>query len=316
MAEDFDVEALLEAPYNSNGINKLRKDDEENERRKRRSKSRERHRDRSKDRKRHRDSRERRDRSKDRERRTRSLSKERRRKRSSPEYRERSRRNRSRDRRSRDRSRDKSRDRHRRHEDRKKYDDYSPRRSPSYKEEKILEEADKRTVFCMQLAARVRVRDLEDFFAKCGKVREVRLIMDNKTRKHKGIAYIEFRDSSSVPVALQLNGQKLCGYPITIQPTQAEKNRTAILTSNSNNTPTSQTSSKKATNTLMQMRLYVGSLHFNVSEEMLRGIFEPFGTIQKIELMRDTETLRSKGYGFITFSNAECENCFRTIKWI
>ena len=25
------------------------------------------------------------------------------------------------------------------------------------------------------------------------------------------------------------------------------------------------------------MRLYVGSLHFNITEEMLKGIFEPFG---------------------------------------
>ena len=35
------------------------------------------------------------------------------------------------------------------------------------------------------------------------------------------------------------------------------------------------------------MRLYVGSLHFNITEEMLRGIFEPFGKIQSISLMID-----------------------------
>jgi RNA-binding protein 39 len=35
------------------------------------------------------------------------------------------------------------------------------------------------------------------------------------------------------------------------------------------------------------MRLYVGSLHFNITEEMLRGIFEPFGRIQSIQLMVD-----------------------------
>lgn len=27
------------------------------------------------------------------------------------------------------------------------------------------------------------------------------------------------------------------------------------------------------------MRLYVGSLHFNITEDMLRGIFEPFGRV-------------------------------------
>lgn len=33
------------------------------------------------------------------------------------------------------------------------------------------EERDARTVFCMQLAARIRPRDLEDFFSAVGKVR-------------------------------------------------------------------------------------------------------------------------------------------------
>lgn len=54
------------------------------------------------------------------------------------------------------------------------------------------------------------------------------------------------------------------------------------------------------------MRLYVGSLHFNITEEMLRGIFEPFGRIESIQLLMDSETGRSKGYGFISFADAEC----------
>jgi hypothetical protein len=33
------------------------------------------------------------------------------------------------------------------------------------------EERDARTVFCMQLAARIRPRDLEEFFSSVGKVR-------------------------------------------------------------------------------------------------------------------------------------------------
>ena len=48
------------------------------------------------------------------------------------------------------------------------------------------------------------------------------------------------------------------------------------------------------------MRLYVGSLHFNITEDMLRGIFEPFGKIDNIQLIMDPETGRSKGYGFLT----------------
>lgn len=79
--------------------------------------------------------------------------------------------------------------------------------------------------------------------------------------------------------------------PIVVQHTQAEKNR--MGNSMPNLMPKGQTG---------PMRLYVGSLHFNITEDMLRGIFEPFGKIDNIQLIMDPETGRSKGYGFLTVS--------------
>lgn len=153
-----------------------------------------------------------------------------------------------------------------------------------------LEERDARTIFCMQLSQRIRARDLEEFFSSVGKVRDVRLITCNKTKRFKGIAYIEFKSSESVPLALGLSGEKLLGIPISVQHTQAEKNRIANVVP----VPVPVKAGP--------MRLYVGSLHFNITEDMLRGIFEPFGKIDSIQLIMDSETGRSKGYGFITVS--------------
>ncbi|TMW46401.1 hypothetical protein DOY81_008518 [Sarcophaga bullata] len=168
----------------------------------------------------------------------------------------------------------------------------TPERSPQT--ELSPEERDARTVFCMQLSQRVRARDLEEFFSSVGKVRDVRLITCNKTKRFKGIAYIEFKDPESVALALGLSGQRLLGIPIVVQHTQAEKNR--IGNTVPSFTPKNHTG---------PMRLYVGSLHFNITEDMLRGIFEPFGKIDSIQLIMDSETGRSKGYGFITYHNAE-----------
>lgn len=97
----------------------------------------------------------------------------------------------------------------------------------------------------------------------------MKLITDNKTGRSKGIAYIEFVEVASVSLALGLNGQKLLGVPIIVQQSQAEKNRAAgqaamSMMRGQNSGP---------------MRLYVGSLHFNITEEMLKGIFEPFGRV-------------------------------------
>ena len=175
------------------------------------------------------------------------------------------------------------------------------------------EERDARTIFCMQLSQRVRARDVEDFFSSVGKVRDVKLIVCNKTRRFKGISYVEFKDLESVPLALGLSGrsykynqfsrflnvsniiagQKLLGVPIVVQPSQAEKNRVG-------NYADPMIRPEKG-----PMKLYVGNLHCNISDEMLKGIFEPFGRIQSIQLMKDQETDRSKGYGFITYMEAE-----------
>ena len=46
-------------------------------------------------------------------------------------------------------------------------------------------------------------------------------------------------------------------------------------------------------------RLYVGSLHFNLTESDIRQVFEPFGELEFVDLHRDPVTGRSKGYAFI-----------------
>lgn len=90
-----------------------------------------------------------------------------------------------------------------------------------------------------------------------------------------------------------MSGQRLLGVPISVQHTQAEKNRLANISP-----PAAAPAPPKII--VGPMRLYVGSLHFNITEDMLRGIFEPFGKIDSIQLIMDPETQRSKGYGFIT----------------
>ncbi|XP_035829313.1 RNA-binding protein 39 isoform X2 [Aplysia californica] len=272
--------------------------------RKKRSRSRER----SKERKRSR-SREKTSKVKDR----RSKSRER-----SPKYRDRRSRSRSKDRRRREKERDRRRSRSRDRDHERRRRSRSPRRRRSRSAQRTdqphadkertdqphadkgrepeltPEERDIRTVFCMQLSARIRPRDLEEFFSSVGKVRDVRLITDNKTRRSKGISYVEFADPESVPLALALAGQKLLGVPILVQPSQAEKNRAQPAVA-----PAPQKASEGP------LRLYVGSLHFNITEDMLRGIFEPFGKIIDIKIMRDHETQRSLGFGFISFANAD-----------
>jgi len=147
---------------------------------------------------------------------------------------------------------------------------------------------DSRTVFAYNLPLRANERDLFDFFGKAGKVRDVRLISDRNSRKSKGFGYIEFANRECVEKALQLSGTEFMGQTVMVQASQAEKNKVA----NPN------------TATAGPTRLYVGSLHYNITEEDIRAVFEPFGDLEFVNLHRDADTGRSKGFAFVQFKNA------------
>ncbi len=55
----------------------------------------------------------------------------------------------------------------------------------------------------------------------------------------------------------------------------------------------------------MSKKLFVGGLNFQTTEEILRSIFEGVGTIEELKIITDYETGRSKGFGFVTFADAE-----------
>jgi len=143
-----------------------------------------------------------------------------------------------------------------------------------------------------QLSVRLESRELEEFFSQAGKVRDAKIIMDRNSRRSKGVGYVEFYEEASVQNALAMSGQKLLGIPVMVQLTEAEKNRLALQAQNA----------AFGQNDISYHRLYVGSIHFKLTEDDLRQIFEPFGPIDSINLHMD-DTGRSRGFAFVQFRN-------------
>ncbi len=46
-------------------------------------------------------------------------------------------------------------------------------------------------------------------------------------------------------------------------------------------------------------RIYIGNLSFDTDEDSLRAAFEEFGEVSSVSIIRDRETKRSKGFGFV-----------------
>ena len=53
------------------------------------------------------------------------------------------------------------------------------------------------------------------------------------------------------------------------------------------------------------MKIYVGNLSYEVTEEDLKGAFEAFGQVASAEIIKDKFSGRSKGFGFVEMSAKE-----------
>ncbi|KAL9621653.1 MAG: hypothetical protein Q9160_003905 [Pyrenula sp. 1 TL-2023] len=194
----------------------------------------------------------------------------------------------------RDRDDDRTRDRADKEKEKERRRSASPKKRAKSKtpEPQLTEdERDRRTVFVQQLAARLRTKELISFFEKIGPVKEAQIVKDRVSGRSKGVGYVEFKDEESVSLAIQLTGQKLLGIPIIAQLTEAEKNRQA-------RNPEGAVSGNQ--NSIPFHRLYVGNIHFSITEHDLQNVFEPFGELEFVQLQKE-EGGRSRGYGFVQF---------------
>ena len=62
----------------------------------------------------------------------------------------------------------------------------------------------------------------------------------------------------------------------------------------------------------MDTKLYVGNLSYSTSEDDLRTLFSGAGTVVSVALIKDRDTGRSKGFGFVEMgSQSEAENAIK-----
>lgn len=51
------------------------------------------------------------------------------------------------------------------------------------------------------------------------------------------------------------------------------------------------------------MKLYVGNLPYNISDDQLRDMFARYGTPDSARVITDRDSGQSKGFGFVEFSD-------------
>jgi RNA recognition motif-containing protein len=55
--------------------------------------------------------------------------------------------------------------------------------------------------------------------------------------------------------------------------------------------------------TTMNRKLYVGNLSYDTTEDQLRELFATAGSVESVQVMRDRETGRARGFAFVEMTN-------------
>lgn len=54
-------------------------------------------------------------------------------------------------------------------------------------------------------------------------------------------------------------------------------------------------------------KMYVGNLPYSTTDDELRELFGEYGAVEDAVVIRDRETGRSRGFGFVTMPDAEAQ---------
>lgn len=49
--------------------------------------------------------------------------------------------------------------------------------------------------------------------------------------------------------------------------------------------------------------IYVGNVSFSATEDMLRSLFEKYGSVEDVKIVTDRESGQPRGFGFVEMSN-------------
>ncbi|XP_074114980.1 poly(U)-binding-splicing factor hfp isoform X2 [Cotesia typhae] len=170
-------------------------------------------------------------------------------------------------------------------------------------------------VYVGSISFELKEDTIRQAFLPFGPIKSINMSWDPVTQKHKGFAFVEYEIPEAAQLALeQMNGVMIGGRNIKVA------GRTHVSNSSPSRDPLSSpevvgrpSNMPQAQSVIDEIteeskyynRIYIASIHQDLTEEDIKSVFEAFGPITYCKLAQGSSPHRHKGYGFIEYETMQ-----------
>uniref|UniRef100_A0A2K6EH75 ELAV-like protein n=3 Tax=Lemuriformes TaxID=376915 RepID=A0A2K6EH75_PROCO len=154
-------------------------------------------------------------------------------------------------------------------------------------------------------------KDVEDMFSRFGRIINSRVLVDQTTGLSRGVAFIRFDKRSEAEEAItSFNGHKPPGSsePITVKrfggPVHHQAQRFRFSPMGVDHM-SGLSGVNVPGNASSGWCIFIYNLGQDADEGILWQMFGPFGAVTNVKVIRDFNTNKCKGFGFVTMTNYE-----------
>lgn len=150
-------------------------------------------------------------------------------------------------------------------------------------------------LFIKNLSYNTNQKKLKEYFSKFGEVEDVKIVLDKKTNKSKGVGFCRFKDPKSAAAAIkQKNKLNLDGRQLTISYSN-EKHENK----KENSSAPVQARNNKNNN---KFSIFVANLNFKSTEEGIKNFFKGCGKILDVRIAKN-QNGKVKGFAHVDFDS-------------
>ncbi|XP_059113444.1 RNA-binding protein 28 [Peromyscus eremicus] len=159
------------------------------------------------------------------------------------------------------------------------------------------------TLFVGRLPPSARSEQLEELFSQVGPVKQCFVVTEKGSKACRGFGYVTFSMLEDVQRALkEITTFEGCKISVTVAKKKLRNKSKEKRKHENSESPKKEPKPKKAKVADKKARLIIRNLSFKCSEDDLKTVFTPYGTVLEVNIPRKPDG-KMRGFAFIQFKN-------------